>query len=602
MNKIYKVIWNATLGTWVAVSELAKGKTKSSKVTSIVGAVSIGLMVTFSPGAMAAWTNTGGNATAGSYTGAIAIGGGGQPTDANSNFAVAVGNNTHATGLSATAFGSGSNANGVGALSVGNDAQATADNATAVGAGNNDGTGASASGVGSIAVGNMANAKGFSATAIGSRGQAGSAKDIVRTVAPTPQTIGNRSIVVTANTNSGTFSTGSMAFTVDNVNATLTYASNNAGGGITGGTYNGTSLNAAQAQAFYASIKNATLFTGVTAGTTPLVTATQKIGDRNIVVTGGAPSTGGTVGLTVDGRIASFTVDASGNATAGSFDGVALSAAQAGELYSSLLNGNSSAFGSNSIAMGSSSVALMDRSTAVGQSALAMGISSVALGDNATSKGWRSVAIGKQSNAVGNDAIALGFQASTDNKSAANTNATTKAQTNAQSIAIGAQTQAFGDQAVALGANAKASGNSSVSIGGDDLNSVANVGGVKNTSATAQYYKNLTGDDLIGATTYIATESSGDASVAVGVQALASGHLATAFGTRTLASGAASLALGVGSSATKDNAIAIGAGSTTNTDAAVSTDALVNGVTYSGFAAGSKTLAGDQMSVGGGRI
>ncbi|MEG0343160.1 MAG: ESPR domain-containing protein, partial [Acinetobacter sp.] len=27
MNKIYKVIWNATLGTWVAVSELAKGKT-----------------------------------------------------------------------------------------------------------------------------------------------------------------------------------------------------------------------------------------------------------------------------------------------------------------------------------------------------------------------------------------------------------------------------------------------------------------------------------------------------------------------------------------------------------------------------------------------
>lgn len=29
MNKIYKVIWNATLGTWVAVSEIAKGKTKS---------------------------------------------------------------------------------------------------------------------------------------------------------------------------------------------------------------------------------------------------------------------------------------------------------------------------------------------------------------------------------------------------------------------------------------------------------------------------------------------------------------------------------------------------------------------------------------------
>ena len=44
MNKIYKVIWNATLGTWVAVSELAKGKTKSSKVTKIVGAATVAAM------------------------------------------------------------------------------------------------------------------------------------------------------------------------------------------------------------------------------------------------------------------------------------------------------------------------------------------------------------------------------------------------------------------------------------------------------------------------------------------------------------------------------------------------------------------------------
>lgn len=29
MNKIYKVIWNASLGIWVAVSEIAKGKTKN---------------------------------------------------------------------------------------------------------------------------------------------------------------------------------------------------------------------------------------------------------------------------------------------------------------------------------------------------------------------------------------------------------------------------------------------------------------------------------------------------------------------------------------------------------------------------------------------
>lgn len=53
MNKIYRVIWNASLGAWVAVSELAKGKSKSTtktvgSVVAIIGAV------TFSAGAFAA--------------------------------------------------------------------------------------------------------------------------------------------------------------------------------------------------------------------------------------------------------------------------------------------------------------------------------------------------------------------------------------------------------------------------------------------------------------------------------------------------------------------------------------------------------------------
>ena len=62
MNKIYKVIWNATLSAWVAVSELAKGKTKSSKVTSTVGAVAaiIGA-ISFSPNAFAGYEGGGGS-------------------------------------------------------------------------------------------------------------------------------------------------------------------------------------------------------------------------------------------------------------------------------------------------------------------------------------------------------------------------------------------------------------------------------------------------------------------------------------------------------------------------------------------------------------
>ena len=44
MNKVYRVIWNASLGAWVAVSELAKsqGKTKSVKATAIIISAVVG--------------------------------------------------------------------------------------------------------------------------------------------------------------------------------------------------------------------------------------------------------------------------------------------------------------------------------------------------------------------------------------------------------------------------------------------------------------------------------------------------------------------------------------------------------------------------------
>lgn len=44
MNRVYRVVWNASIGTWVAVSELAKSKSKSSAkavgpVLAIIGAI-----------------------------------------------------------------------------------------------------------------------------------------------------------------------------------------------------------------------------------------------------------------------------------------------------------------------------------------------------------------------------------------------------------------------------------------------------------------------------------------------------------------------------------------------------------------------------------
>ena len=89
MNKIYKVIWNATLSAWVAVSELAKGKTKSSKVTGIIGAATVSLMITFSSDASANFINTDGNCVTGANNtvGTINPGTtGGQATDGSGTY------------------------------------------------------------------------------------------------------------------------------------------------------------------------------------------------------------------------------------------------------------------------------------------------------------------------------------------------------------------------------------------------------------------------------------------------------------------------------------------------------------------------------------
>ena len=44
MNKVYRVIWNASLGAWVVVQETAKsqGKTKSVKATAIIISAVVG--------------------------------------------------------------------------------------------------------------------------------------------------------------------------------------------------------------------------------------------------------------------------------------------------------------------------------------------------------------------------------------------------------------------------------------------------------------------------------------------------------------------------------------------------------------------------------
>ena len=184
MNKIFKVVWNRTIGSFVVTSELAKGRVKSSsegaegdvraseegrlKTLFRLTALSAALLG-FSEGAWAviaptaAVANGGGGETAvngahangtgavavGAYaragtraappnglnTGAIAIGGSdsGTATYADGNNAIAIGTNSNSNAAKATSIGSDTIASDQFATALGGRAEAKARGATAIG-------------------------------------------------------------------------------------------------------------------------------------------------------------------------------------------------------------------------------------------------------------------------------------------------------------------------------------------------------------------------------------------------------------------------------------------------------------------------------------
>ena len=272
---------------------------------------------------------------------------------------------------------------------------------------------------------------------------------------------------------------------------------------------------------------------------------------------------------------------------------------------------------------------------------------SVAIGtqSNSTAGG---VAVGKGAQATGNEGavavgveattreygVAIGYKAGRENWTpgsashsnitiGANTKVGDKGSTNSvgQSIAIGSSqgngAWAKGTQAIAIGSDTIAEGDSSVVIGGDDVdraisktksyvkksydkNNTETSTAVNNTSLD-DIYKDLTGSTA-GLGGYRGT-TAGEASVALGVKA-AAGDLATALGTMSEAKGINSLALGTGALATQANAVAVGAGSSTEglkakrvTDANIGLADGTN-VNFSNFAGTSNVTEGDMVSFG----
>ena len=213
MNKIFKVVWNRTIGSFVVTSELAKGRVKSSsegaegdvraseegrlKTLFRLTALSAALLG-FSEGAWAvipegsvtggAILSIGTGSTSASGAGSMSIGHNAQAkingglaiapnsthtTISNGNNAIAIGVNLRADGTKAIGIGADTTVNGIGAIAIGNnDSSRMANQGVqgngAIGVGSN----LTVRGNNAIAVGTEAQAKANHAIAIGAGTQA----------------------------------------------------------------------------------------------------------------------------------------------------------------------------------------------------------------------------------------------------------------------------------------------------------------------------------------------------------------------------------------------------------------------------------------------
>ncbi|MBZ6534288.1 ESPR-type extended signal peptide-containing protein, partial [Acinetobacter seifertii] len=146
MNKIYKVVWNASIGTWTVVSELAKSKTRTGSVSSSTESSGqqneiVSREKRFRPKALvlsiisclavshvwADYTNLYGSIidTSPTISNGIAIGANtGTPATANDSNGLAVGSRANASAADSTALGNYVNATGVNSTVVGGQASA----------------------------------------------------------------------------------------------------------------------------------------------------------------------------------------------------------------------------------------------------------------------------------------------------------------------------------------------------------------------------------------------------------------------------------------------------------------------------------------------
>ncbi|WP_445406555.1 trimeric autotransporter adhesin Ata [Acinetobacter seifertii] len=615
MNKVYKVIWNASIGAWVATSEIAKGKTKTKSKTLNASAIILTSLISFTPNAFAGTNTEGGvgqgtsisgttscregnastanekdvaigcgaqtqdrtgsnianrnnpyNNSTGAYAGAMKQGGAisvGTGAVVEKGLGTAIGSYATTQGISGVAIGTGALSSGNTALAVGRQSAATADFSQAIG------NVAAATGKGSLAIGHSATAEGYRSIAIGSpdienadpvAGQAGAAYQPKMATKAT----GKDSIA---------FGGGAVA-TEENALAIGAFSESKGKKSVAIGT-------GAKAQKDNAVVigdqAEATFDGGVAIGKGARSEAENSIAvgkDSKAVQAMGesfltkqsAPTGVLSIGDVGSERRIQNVADGSADSDAATIRQLKAARTHYVSINDNGQQGgnfeNDGATGRNAIAVGVNTSATARDAMAIGGYARATGIGAISMGSSSQTVGSGDVAIGRNASTKGAEGTPSGYSN--------------------QSIAIGDQTKAIGDQSIAIGADVIARGNSSVAIGGDDVDKIAQDAELSKT------YTEITGG-VLKAGKYPTTEAN-HGSTAVGTQAVATGAFSSGFGMTSKATGDASSAFGVMSNASGKGAAAFGAVAQATGDgaSAMGINSLASGINSTAIGSGNK--------------
>ncbi|OOS25934.1 YadA-like family protein [Moraxella pluranimalium] len=585
MNKVYKVVWNYSTQKWVAVSELAKGRVKSSvgneckqmtlfKISPLKVAVMLSLGV-FTTNAFAAIAEGTLNGTTNSdvlnYNTVNNLAG---PGASGTNYATAV---------AAIPIGSGSQAN-QGGVVVGSKSTA---NALAVAVG----SAATANGSSAVALGAATLAQGVNSLAI--MRQAGATGNYSMAIGTAAATTGEAGIGI----GKSVLSSGTRAIAI----GSATNSSTN--------NYNASTNT------------QATATDSIAIGTKARAAAASSV-----VI--GVNASGGSGAA---GQMNSIAVGANSTAAHNNATAIGYCATTSG--VDAIAVGSNAVATINATAIGLNATASVDRSLAVGENTKATAGQSIALGSTLNISGSQAIGLGNNMNITGEGAIGIGgddFGTATSYTVAGQTITLASAYRETQSsgrgsVAVGTQAQSTGDfastlgahssavkGATALGAFSDATSEGTVAVGLNATASQANATAI-GANATASHYRTVA-IGLDSTATYMNATAIGslahadkEDAIAIGAKANTTGNSAVAIGKSANSSAQNSIAIGNGegkTGASGDNSIVLGAYGVANQSNATAIGRTANAVAQDAIAIGRQanaSLAGS-LALGNGSV